>query len=265
MTAAPSPLVVGISACHRFVRYAYFHCVNDRYVDVVAEALGGLPFLIPALGPRLDLRDMVDRLDGLLLTGSPSNVEPHLYEGGDSETPELHDPRRDQTTLPLIRAAIETGVPVLAICRGIQELNVALGGTLTQRVQTVPGRFDHRSQRNPDPDVNYAPAHAVHLTPGGYLQRLFGGVDDLVVNSLHQQAIDRVARPLVVEGVAPDGTVEAVWMPEAASLTLGVQWHPEFRFAENPDSMRLFEAFGAACRDRQDRRLGRAGAAARAA
>ncbi|MCC7275606.1 MAG: gamma-glutamyl-gamma-aminobutyrate hydrolase family protein [Alphaproteobacteria bacterium] len=252
MTLPASPPVVGVPSCIRFVRYAHFHCVNERYVDAMTW-MGALPLLIPAAGTAIDLHDLVQRLDGLMLTGSPSNVEPHLYEGGESETPDLHDPKRDATTLPLIRTAVEEGLPILAICRGIQELNVALGGTLTQRVQTVPGRFDHRSVRSPDMDRNYGPAHAVTLTRGGTLQRLLG-VDELVVNSLHQQAIDRVARPLVVEATAPDGTIEAVSMPSSPGFVMGVQWHPEYKPRENPYSVRIFEAFADAVRARARRR-----------
>jgi putative glutamine amidotransferase len=253
MSLPASPPIVGIPSCIRFVRYASFHCVNERYVDVMTW-VGTLPLLIPAAGPSIDLHEVVRRLDGLLLTGSPSNVEPHLYEGGDSETPDLHDPKRDATTLPLIRTAIAEGVPVLAICRGIQELNVALGGNLTQRVQTVPGRFDHRSIRSPDMDRNYGPAHAIGLVPDGVLHGLLG-VDEIVVNSLHQQAIDRVADLLRVEATAPDGTIEAVSMPSAPGFVLGVQWHPEYKPQENPYSVRIFQAFGDAVHARARRRL----------
>ena len=253
MTLPASPPIVGIPSCIRFVRYASFHCVNERYVDVMTWS-GALPLLIPAAGPSIDLHEVLRRLDGLLLTGSPSNVEPHLYEGGESETPDLHDPKRDATTLPLIRTAIAEGVPVLAICRGIQELNVALGGSLIQRVQTVPGRFDHRSIRSPDMDRNYGPAHAIRLESGGLLHGLLG-VDELVVNSLHQQAIDRVAAPLKVEATAPDGTIEAVSMPSAPGFVLGVQWHPEYKPQENPYSVRIFQAFADAVHARARRRL----------
>lgn len=252
MTLPASPPIVGIPSCIRFVRYATFHCVNERYVDAMTW-LGTLPLLIPAAGPSIDLHEVVRRLDGLLLTGSPSNVEPHLYEGGESETPDLHDPKRDATTLPLVRTAIAEGVPVLAICRGIQELNVALGGGLTQRVQTIPGRFDHRSIRSPDMDRNYGPAHAIRLADEGMLRGLLG-VDEVVVNSLHQQAIERVAPTLQVEATAPDGTIEAVSMPSAPGFVLGVQWHPEYKPQENPYSVRIFEAFADAVHGRARRR-----------
>lgn len=253
MTLPASPPIVGIPSCIRFVRYASFHCVNERYVDVMTW-VGTLPLLIPAAGPSIDLHEVLRRLDGLLLTGSPSNVEPHLYEGGESETPDLHDPKRDATTLPLIRTAIAEGVPVLAICRGIQELNVALGGSLTQRVQTLPGRFDHRSIRSPDMDRNYGPAHAIRLEAGGLLHDLLG-VEEFVVNSLHQQAIDRVAAPLRVEATAPDGTIEAVSMPSAPGFVLGVQWHPEYKPQENPYSVHIFQAFADAVHARARRRV----------
>jgi putative glutamine amidotransferase len=188
----------------------------------------------------------VARLDGLLLTGSRSNVEPYHYEGEASQPGTLHDPERDALTLPLIRTAIGAGLPVLAICRGIQELNVALGGTLYQRVHEIAGRLDHRA---PEGDVARRYAHSAHvvaLTPGGMLERLTGE-RELVVNSLHSQGIDRLAPHLVVEAAAPDGQIEAV-RHAAADFVLGVQWHPEYRVMENPFSRALFAAFGGACR-----------------
>jgi putative glutamine amidotransferase len=159
-------------------------------------------------------------------------------------TPEMHDPDRDATTLPIIRAALERGLPVLAICRGIQELNVALGGTLHQEVHKVPGRMDHRAGSGTH-EQRYAPKHAVSLS--GQVARMLGRTST-TVNSLHGQAIDRLAPGLEVEATAPDGTIEAVRVTGVRGWAFGVQWHPEWRFAENEDSMALFRAFGEACR-----------------
>ncbi|HEX7967658.1 MAG TPA: gamma-glutamyl-gamma-aminobutyrate hydrolase family protein, partial [Stellaceae bacterium] len=222
------------------------------YILAVSDAAGALPLLVPALGERIAVGELIARLDGLLLTGSRSNVEPHHYEGEPSEPGTLHDAPRDALTLPLIRAAIGAGLPVLAICRGIQELNVALGGTLHQRVHEVAGRLDHRAPEG-DVERRYGHgAHAVALTPGGMLERL-AGARELVVNSLHSQGIDRLAPALVVEAAAPDGQIEAVRHKDAA-FVVGVQWHPEFRAMENAFSRALFAAFGEACRARARRR-----------
>lgn len=239
------PPLVGLPCCTRVIGDIPLHWVGDKYVRAVSDAAGAVPLLLPALGERI-AGDVVAQLDGLLLTGSRSNVEPHHYEGSASAPGTLHDPERDALTLPLIRAAIGAGMPVLAICRGIQELNVALGGTLHQLVHEVAGRLDHRA---PDGDVARRYAHSAHvvaLTPGGVLERLAGG-RELVVNSLHSQGIDRLAPPLVVEAAAPDGQIEAVRHAEA-EFVVGVQWHPEYRVMENPFSQALFAAFGDACR-----------------
>ncbi|HJT06170.1 MAG TPA: gamma-glutamyl-gamma-aminobutyrate hydrolase family protein [Stellaceae bacterium] len=247
----PPPLV-GLPCCTRVVGDIPIHWVGDKYVRAVSEAAGAVPLLLPALAERLAVADVVARLDGLLLTGSRSNVEPHHYDGEASQPGTLHDPQRDALTLPLIRTAIGAGLPVLAICRGIQELNVALGGTLYQRVHEIAGRLDHRA---PEGDVARRYAHSAHvvaLTPGGLLERLAGG-RELVVNSLHSQGIDRLAPDLAVEAEAPDGQIEAV-RHAAADFVLGVQWHPEYRVMENPFSRALFAAFGVACRARAARR-----------
>ena len=238
--------IIGISSCVRTLHERLFHTVADRYPNAVIEAAGCLPLVIPAVGPKTDLSALLDALDGLLLTGSPSNVEPAHYGGHPSHEGTLHDPLRDATTLPLIREAVRRDLPVLAICRGIQELNVALGGTLFQRVHELPGRLNHRSVQGPmPPDLRYGPAHAVALTPGGLLAGL-AGADEIMVNSLHSQGIDRPAPGLRIEAVAPDGQIEAVSLP-GARFVVGVQWHPEHRPLENPFSRSLFAAFSQAC------------------
>ena len=210
----------------------------------VAVAAGGLPFLIPALGDRLDAAAVAARLDGLLLPGARSNVEPQHYDGLPSAPDTPHDPARDKTVLPLIRAAIAADLPVLAICRGIQELNVALGGTLHQQVQDIPGRMDHRGGPGSN-DHRYRAKHGVALSGG--LAALFGK-PEIMVNSLHEQGIDRPGAGLVVEAVAPDGMIEGVRVASAPGWAFGVQWHPEWAYADNADSMALFRAFGEACR-----------------
>ncbi len=236
--------IIGIPACTRTVKERLLHTVADKYPSAVIEATGCLPILIPCVGGRTDMTAVLDMLDGLLLTGSPSNVHPSEY-GTEPLDPEiLHDPARDATTLPLIREAVRRDLPVLAICRGIQELNVALGGTLHQRVHELPGRLNHRSQKGAAAGP-YGPAHGVALTPGGLLAELAGSVE-VMVNSLHSQGIDRPAPGLRVEAVAPDGQIEAVCLPEA-QFVVGVQWHPEYRVLENSLSKALFSAFSDAC------------------
>jgi putative glutamine amidotransferase len=246
-----SPPIIGIPCCARPIGEHPFHVVGEKYISAVAASSGGLPLLIPALGAGIDGSELVGRLDGLFLTGSRSNVEPRHYDGSPSQPGTAHDAQRDATTLPLIRAAVAAGLPILAVCRGIQELNVALGGTLHQLVHEVPGRRDHRAPQG-TVDEKYAhAAHPVDLTSGGYFASL-AGTSQLMVNSLHGQGIDRLAPGLVVEAVAPDGQIEAV-RAAAARFVVGVQWHPEFRVADNAFSIALFAAFGAACRARAAR------------
>ncbi len=238
-------LIVGIPACARVIDEREMHLTPARYAHAVVHGVGALPIMIPPMGDRQ--LALLETIDGLLVPGSPSNVHPDHYDGGESETPDKHDPDRDSTTLPLIRAAIARGIPVMAICRGIQELNVALGGTLFQRVHIKDDRMDHRGGPG-TLDEKYGPKHPV--TVSGQLARIVGA-SEIMVNSLHGQAIDRLAEGLIVEARAADGTIEAVSYPSAPGFVLGLQWHPEWRFAESPASVALFQAFGDACRTRK--------------
>ncbi|WP_186010689.1 gamma-glutamyl-gamma-aminobutyrate hydrolase family protein [Burkholderia gladioli] len=242
---------VAISADRSMAGPHPVHSAGEKYIDAVVDGAGALAFVLPALGDRQPVDDLLASIDGLLLTGSYSNVEPHRYAGVASVPGTLHDAARDATTLPLIRAAIEAGVPVLALCRGLQELNVVFGGSLHQRVQELPGFLDHREDKSEPLDRQYGPAHAVRLAPGGLLARLAGGAAEVEVNSLHAQGIDRLGEGLTIEAVAPDGLIEAVGVREARAFALGVQWHPEWQFARNPLSRAIFSAFGEACRARR--------------
>ena len=254
--------LVGVSACLKENgRGGWHHTVGDKYVQAVIRAIGALPIVIPAMGPELGdnavteaLDRLLDTLDGVLLTGSPSNVEPHHYDGHPSREGTAHDPARDATTLPLIRHTIDRGVPLIAICRGAQEVNVALGGTLHQLVHEVPGRRDHRSPKTSDIDVNYAPAHEIEIVEGGLLHRLIGA-RTATVNSLHAQGVDQLAPRARIEAVADDGQIEAFSVPDAPAFALALQWHPEHRALDNPVSMKMFDAFAEACRARAERRL----------
>ena len=238
-------MIVGIPACAKTVADMPFHQTPARYAQAVLGGVGAFPVLIPPLGEQM--LGLLDDLAGLLVPGSPSNVHPSHYQGGESETPDFHDLQRDHTTLPLIRAAITRGIPVLAICRGIQELNVALGGSLIQRVHTLEDRLDHRGGPGPH-ETRYRPKHKISVT--GSLARILN-TDSIEVNSLHGQAIDRLGNGLVVAATAPDGTIEAVANPSAPGWLLGIQWHPEWAYASNPHGVAIFAAFGDACRLRK--------------
>lgn len=236
--------VVGLSADRRIFDGMPTHQVNDEYITAVRDGAGALPLLIPSTDAPLAADDILSAVDGLLFTGAPSNVAPSRYGCTARPGTEL-DPARDAVTLPLLRAAIGRGVPVLAICRGFQELNVALGGTLHQHVHEIAGRLDHREPRDGTREQEYAPAHAVAIAPEGLLGRI-SGMTQAMVNSLHHQGIDRLAPGLAADAIAPDGQIEAVSMPEAPGFLLGVQWHPEWRWSEDRLSRAIFTAFGAA-------------------
>jgi putative glutamine amidotransferase len=241
--------LIGVTADRRMIGLQPHHLIGEKYARAVLEAASGIPLLIPALAEELGLDELVNRLDGLLFTGSISNVEPHHYAGHPSAPGTLHDPERDATTLPLIRKAIAAGVPVMGICRGFQEMNVAFGGSLHQNLHEVPGYLDHRDDESQPLEVQYGPAHEVTLEQGGVLWRL-AGTNRLTVNSLHHQGIDRLGKGLVVEARAPDGVVEAFRVQDSASFALAVQWHPEWQATSNPFSRALFAAFGQAARER---------------
>ncbi len=241
--------LIGIPADRRLCGKHFFHMVGEKYIEAVAAGANAVPVLIPALGSEIDLASLLDACDGLLLTGSASNVEPHHYGGPASEPGTLHDPNRDATTLPLIPRAIDAGLPVLAICRGFQEMNVAYGGTLHQRLHEVPGYLNHREDESTSLDLQYGPAHEVILEPGGALRKI-AGQDRLQVNSLHGQGIQSLGNDLAVEARAPDGVIEAFRVTRAPNFALSVQWHPEWQFAKNPFSRALFAAFGEASRQR---------------
>ena len=245
-----SPPLVGIPACFRNIAGTGFHMVAEKYVLAVVEAVGAMPVIVPALGGLQRPEDFLDRLDGLLITGSQSNVEPARYGGGPSDPGTLHDPSRDASNLPLIPTAIDAGVPLLAICRGCQELNVAYGGTLHQKVHELPDRIDHRADNTASIDVQFGPRHGVRFTPGGMLAKMIGS-ETGVVNSVHSQGVARLGIGLVVEAVAEDGQIEAIRVEGAPAFALGVQWHPEHRHAENPMSRAIFAAFADAIHHRQ--------------
>ncbi len=225
-----------------------FHILGDKYAVAVTDVAACHPLLIPSLGNAETLRDLVPVLDGLVITGSPANVHPSLFGAEPTQAHEPYDRARDATSLPLIELAIEHAIPLFCICRGHQELNVALGGTVATEIQDLPGREDHRGHLS-DVAQRYLPAHDIEITQDGHLHRILG-TTKTKVNTVHRQAIDRLAPGLTVEAKAPDGTIEAVSIDGARNFALSVQWHPEYKAAENADSVKLFQAFGDAARAR---------------
>lgn len=244
MTHAALPVVL-LPACNRPIGLHPFHVVGRKYVDFVRLA-ACLPLVVPNAAPE-EVDALLDLADGVLLTGSPSNVHPRHFDEA-LRDPELPlDTERDDWTLPLIPRLLARGVPLLAICRGAQELNVALGGSLHQAVHELAGHADHRAKDATDVALQYAAAHAVEVMPGGVLP----GIVDTArfeVNSLHGQGVARLAAGLHVEARAPDGLVEAFSKPAARGFNLCVQWHPEWQAASNTVSRQLARAFGDACR-----------------
>ncbi len=228
--------------------------VKMPYIQAVLGAMNAAPMILPggateAMRPAV-IDTWLGTIDGLLVTGSPSNVEPHHYKGDASETGTLHDPARDSYTLPLIRRAIELGVPLLAICRGHQELNVALGGSLHQKIHEVPGHFNHLPDKSLPIAEQFGAAHMVQHRPGGFFQQLMD-CDESLVNSYHAQAINHLSSRLQAESSAPDGTIEAVTVRDAKNFALGVQWHPEWGYDSSETSKAIFTSFLDACRARQ--------------
>lgn len=240
--------LIGLTAERVVADGYYWHRVEEHYPLAIIEAAGGIPILIPALAQQIDQRALLQRLDGLLLTGGASNIEPEFY-GRESEQPNSpRDRLRDETTLALIPQAIALGVPVLGICRGLQEMNVALGGTLHQRVHRVAGKFDHREDESAPVSEQYGLAHRVNLQAGGLLAAL-SDANEIDVNSVHGQGVDELAPGLRIEALAPDGLIEAVSLPNAAAFACAVQWHPEWFEQTTPFCRALLAAFGAACRN----------------
>jgi putative glutamine amidotransferase len=245
MLAGRRPLV-GLPADTYEQKGLLFHSIGDKYLRAVADVSKATPVMIPAMDLEADLDGLLDRLEGVVMTGAVSNVHPPHYGAVATERHEPFDHARDALTLKLIAAVIERGMPLLCICRGFQELNVVMGGTLDTEIQEMEGRLDHRG-KSPDLDVRYGPAHAIAVRKGGVLEAILGK-SETMVNTVHRQGVGTLAPRLVAEANAPDGVVEAVSVKDAPGFTLGLQWHPEYKAAQNPDSVQIFEAFGAACR-----------------
>ena len=237
--------LVGIPADRKLLGDHYFHCVGEKYLKALTDGANVVPVMIPSLGSGTQLDALISQLDGILLPGSPSHVEPRHYGGDPSPPGTPHDPERDATTLPLIPKIVAAGMPLLAICRGFQEMNVAYGGSLWPKVHEVQGFQDHREDETAAVDVQYGPSHPVSLRHGGVLQNI-ADADQINVNSLHWQGVRTLAAPLDVEATAPDGLIEAFSVRDSKRFAVGVQWHPEWKLLNNDFSRALFAAFGQA-------------------
>ena len=232
------------------------YATAERYVESLLRMVDCIPVLMPPVGAAVDVAELVSRMDGFVLTGGLANVEPHHYDGPAFPPDEPIDPGRDALVLPLVRACIAARVPVFGICRGIQEINVALGGSLHYRIHQLEGKNDHRRPRGDDvaPEEIYRLKHTVRLTPGGLFQSL-AGQDEVMVNSLHGQGVDRLGGGLVVEATSPDGVIEGVRYGDETQFIVGVQWHAEWQPDEHTLSGALYAAFGEAARARAARRV----------
>ncbi|MBH0239541.1 gamma-glutamyl-gamma-aminobutyrate hydrolase family protein [Methylobrevis albus] len=248
-----TPLVL-VSSDVKPVDGYVWHAAPSTYLSALVDRAEVMPVIVPSFGDRLDLDALLGRADGLVCTGSRSNVWPELYGAVADARNEPYDRDRDATTLPLILRAIELGVPLLCICRGMQELNVALGGSLATEIQEEAGVMDHRAPVSENQAERFSIRHPVDVRPGGCLGRVLGS-DQVLVNSLHRQAVGRLSDRLQVEAVAPDGVVEAVSVIDAPGFTLGVQWHPEYWATTDTPSSRIFRAFGDAARVRAAKRV----------
>jgi putative glutamine amidotransferase len=228
------------------------HVLNERYEvhasghinsAAVTHAAGAVPMIIPCNPDWVKISELMEICDGFLLTGGRPNIHPEEY--GEEPTP-AHgdfDRQRDAITLPLIRACIDRGQPFLGVCRGFQEVNVALGGTLHPEIRELPGRMNHRMPPEGTIDEQFALRHRVHFTQGGVFHTLFGQAE-VMTNTLHGQGIMRAGTGIVIDGVAEDGTPEAIYVEGAKGFTLSVQWHPEWNALADPVSKPLFAAFG---------------------
>ena len=228
-----------------------YQVMTVKYIRPLVEHSGCLPLLAPSCFGIDDLEQYLSMADGVYLTGAGSNIDPALY-GQTNLTPEKQQDRdRDNFDLPLIRAALKMGLPVFAICRGMQEMNVALGGDLHQKLYAVAAKNDHREDGDVSVDEQYADVHRVRFEAGCWLAEILGR-EEIPVNSLHGQGIKTLGTGVRVIGRADDTAIEAIDLPDYPQFTLGVQWHPEWKAAHNPHSIKIFEAFGRACKERAE-------------
>jgi putative glutamine amidotransferase len=238
--------IIGIPADVKQVGEHPYNAVGNKYIDAIVNIANCTPILLPALGCRQDLTNIIGLIDGLFLTGSKSNVEPSRYGHSLLNSDTYLDQDRDATTFPLIEAMLNAKKPLLGVCRGFQELNVAMGGTLHQSVHQQANLMDHR-EKDGSLEVQYGPSHIVKLAKNGRLFPIFAQKEEITVNSVHDQGINQLGQNLTVEATAPDGLIEAISVTNAQQFAIAVQWHPEWKALDNPLSVALFSAFGSAC------------------
>jgi len=248
---------IAVTTDFKFVEPYHWHAVPAPYIDAAVDAAGVLPVAVPSIGAKLDIDALLERVDGVLVTGSRTNVHPSNYDVDPTEDHAPFDVDRDDTTLPLIRRAIERGVPLLAICRGIQELNVALGGSITAAFQKNRNIKGHDYPWDGTMDERFALAHDIKISEGSYIAGILEDEQGPVrVNSLHTQALERLGDGIVVEATSPDGTVEAVSVAGSPGFAVGVQWHPEYWATTDSASTKILTAFGDAARAHLARKSG---------
>lgn len=248
MSARP---VIAITADHLLIRDVLpGAAVYQVYSDAVIHGADALPWLLPPAGADLDTEALLERIDGIVFTGARSNVEPWRYQGAPAPADSPRDPARDDTTLPLLPRVIERGIPMLCICRGMQELNVALGGDLHQDLSQLPGALGHLAPEEQPVGQRFALSHEIRIEPGGVLEQL-APTRTVMVNSVHQQGIARLADDLLAEARAPDGVIEAVRVKNSPAFACGVQWHPEWDWREHDLNANLWRAFSKACYERR--------------
>ena len=250
------PIVGVIGSLHLMEGKFPAQRVGERNLRAVAEAAGALPLVFAGSPEITDVDALLETVDGILLTGARANLHPSLFGHDVHPSSEPYDHARDALALALVEACVARGVPLFGICRGFQEMNVAYGGSLHPEIRELPGRLNHRAPRlpngefHPDVQVVFADRHDVRLTPGGVFAKLLGA-ESSRVNALHGQGILEPGKRIVVEGVADDGTIEAIRVAEAPGFALGVQWHAEYEAQRNLVNRKLFEAFGAALAQQQ--------------
>ena len=250
------PIVGIIANSHRIENRFPVQAVGERNLRAVADVSGAIPLMFSSIPEITDVGALLDVVDGVVLTGARANVHPTRFNTEPHEKHEPYDIHRDDVALAVSEACVARGVPLFGICRGLQEMNVAFGGSLHPEIREIPGRMNHRMPRldngeiHPDPKVVFADRHEVTLTPGGAFAKLLG-CETIRVNSLHGQGILQPGQRVVVEGIAEDGTIEAIRIKDAPGFALGVQWHAEYDPQRNPINRALFEAFGAALTGRR--------------
>lgn len=240
--------VVGIIGNSYLINDEYpAHAAGSMNCQAVAEVSGAVPMIVPSCPSLIDVEDLLTSCHGFLFTGGRPNVHPEEYGEPETEAHGAFDRSRDRVALPLIRACVERGLPILGVCRGFQEVNVAMGGTLYPEIRDLPGRMNHRMPPDGTLEEKFELRHTVTFSENGPFHQLLGA-QEVMTNTLHGQGIKEAGERVVIDGFAPDGTPEAIYIKDAPGFSLSVQWHPEYRAGEDPVSRPLFEAFGEAAK-----------------